>query len=46
MTICLEKSCSFDLLCVTFVTVYQFCVCVLLSHLVLKVGCGVDCINS
>ena len=27
MTTCLGKSCSFGLLCVYFVNVYQFCVC-------------------
>ena len=31
MTTCLGKSCSFGLQCVSFVNVYQFCVCVLLS---------------
>ena len=33
----LGKICSFGLLYVSFVNVYQF-VCVLLSHLVLRVG--------
>ena len=39
MTTCLGKGCSFDLLCVSFVNVYQF-VCVFLSilALVLRVG--------
>ena len=46
MTTCLGKSCSFGLLCVSFVNVYQS-VFVLLSPLVLRVGClGVGCINS
>ena len=27
MTTCIKKSCSFGLLCVSFVYVYQFCVC-------------------
>ena len=27
MTICLEKSCSFGLLCVSFVNFIKFCVC-------------------
>ena len=27
MTTCLGKSCPFDLLCVSFVNVYKFCVC-------------------
>ena len=27
MTTCLENSCSFGLLCVSFVNVYEFCVC-------------------
>ena len=40
MTICLEKSCSFGVLCVAFVKVYQF-VYVLLSRLVLRVGYGI-----
>ena len=39
MTTCLGKSCSFGLLCMTYVNVYEF-VCVLLSLLVLRVGCG------
>ena len=34
------KSCSFDFPCVSFVKVYQF-VCLLLSPLVLRVGCGI-----
>ena len=45
MTTCFGKSCSFDLLCVSFVNVYEL-VCVLLSILVLRVGSGFDCINS
>ena len=40
MTICLEKSCSFGVLCVSFVKGYQFAY-VLLSRLVLRVGCGI-----
>ena len=40
MTVYLEKSCLFGLLCVSFVNVYEF-VCVLLSNLVLRVGCGI-----
>ena len=39
MDTCLGKSCSFGLLCVSFVNVYQS-VCVL-SLLVLRVGCGI-----
>ena len=39
MTTYLEKSCLFGLLCVSYVKVYQF-VCVLLSLLILRVGCG------
>ena len=39
MTTCLGKSCSSDLLCVSFMNIYQF-VCVFLSFLVLRVGCG------
>ena len=39
MTTCLGNSCSFGLLCQFFDNVYQF-VCVLLSLLVLRVGCG------
>ena len=41
----LEKSCSFGLVCVSFVNVYEF-VCVLLSLLILRVGRGIDYINS
>ena len=37
MTTRLGKRCSFGLLCVSFVNVYQF-VCALLSHLVSRVG--------
>ena len=37
MTAYLGKSCSFELLCVSFVNVDQF-VCVLISRLVLRVG--------
>ena len=44
MTTCLGKSCSYGLLCVSFVNIYPF-VCVLLSLLVLRVGVGLDCIN-
>ena len=40
MTTCLGKSCLFHLPCVSFVNVYQF-VCVVLSHLVLRVECGI-----
>ena len=40
MIACLGKICSLDLLCVSLVNIYEF-VCVLLSLLVLKVGCGV-----
>ena len=36
MTTCLEKSCSFDLQCVSFVNVYQI-LCVLLSLLLVVV---------
>ena len=39
MTTCLGKSCSFGLLCVSFVNVNQL-VCVFLSLLVLRVGCA------
>ena len=35
----LEKTCSFGLSCVSFVTFYQF-VCVLLSLMVLGMGCN------
>ena len=45
MTICLGKSWSFDLLCVSFVNVYQF-VCVCFHHLVLQVDVGFDCFSS
>ena len=38
MTTCLRKN---GLLCVSFVNVYQFCVCVLLSPLVFRMGCGI-----
>ena len=38
MTTCVGKSCSFGLLCVSFVNVYEF-VCVLLVRLVLRMGC-------
>ena len=38
MTTCLGKSCSFGLLCVSFVNFYQFG-CVFLSLLILRVGC-------
>ena len=40
MATCLGKSCSFGLLCVSFLNVYEF-VCVPLSRLVLRVGCGI-----
>ena len=36
----LGKSCSFGLLCVSFMNLYQFA-CVLLSLLVLRLGCGI-----
>ena len=39
MTICLGKSCSFGLHCVSFVNVNQF-VCVF-SLLISRVGCGI-----
>ena len=41
LTTCLGKSCSFGLLCMCFVKVYQFCVCVFLSFFILRVGCGI-----
>ena len=41
MATCLGKSCSFDLLCVSFVKVYQSA-CMLLSPLVLRVGCWIS----
>ena len=44
MTTRLETSCSFSLLFVSFVNVYQF-VCVHLSFLVLRVGCGISLYN-
>ena len=44
MTICLGNSCSFGLLCVSFMNVYQF-VCVSFPF-GLMVGCGIDCISS
>ena len=37
---CLGKSCSFGLLCVSFVNVC-LCVCAFASLLVLRVGCGI-----
>ena len=40
MTTYLEKSCSFGLLCMSFLNIYKF-VCVLLSLLVLRVGCEI-----
>ena len=39
MTTCLGNSCSFSLICVSYVIVYQF-IYVLLSLLVWKVECG------
>ena len=46
MTIYMGKSCSFGLLYVSFVNVYQS-VCVFFFLLVLRVGCvGLHCINS
>ena len=47
MTTCLGKSCSFDLLCVSFVGVCQICVCPSFPFGIegrMYVGC--DCINS
>ena len=43
MTTCLGQSCSFGLLCVSFVGVCQIFVRVLLSLLVLVGGGGVGC---
>ena len=40
MTTSLEKNCSFGLMYVSFVNIYQI-VCVLLSRLVLRAGCGI-----
>ena len=40
MTTCLGKSCSFGLLCMSFVNVYDF-VYVLFSLLLFGVGCGI-----
>ena len=40
MTTSLGKNNSFDLLCMLFVNVHDF-VCVLLSVMVLRVGCGI-----
>ena len=40
MTICLGKSCSFGLLCVSFVNVYQF-VCLPLFLMVLRKRRGI-----
>ena len=40
MTTCLGKNCSFSILCMSFVNVYEF-VCVFLSLLALRVGCGI-----
>ena len=40
MTICLGKTCSFRLLCVSFVNVYQF-VGVIISYLALRAGFGI-----
>ena len=45
MTTCLEKSCSFGLLCMSYVNVYKF-VFVLPSLLVLGWDVGFDCISS
>ena len=45
MTTCLAKSCSFSLLCVSFVNVSQF-VCVLFSILVGDWDVGFDCVSS
>ena len=44
MTICLGKSCSFGLPCVSFVNIHHF-VCVLLSF-GFGVGVGLNCITS
>ena len=47
MATCLGKSCTFGLLCVSFVNVYQMFVCD--SHFSLLVSgwdVGYDCINS
>ena len=41
MTTCLGKSCSFGLLRVSFVNVYE-CVCVILSCFVSRVGRGIS----
>ena len=42
MTTCLGKSCSFGLLCVSFVNVYHLCVCLCsFPFWVLRVGCGI-----
>ena len=40
MAACLGKSCSFGLMCLSFVNIYEF-MCVLLFHLVLSVECGI-----
>ena len=45
MTTCLGKSCSFGLLCVPFVKIYEF-ECVLLSLLGLRVKNGIRFIKS
>ena len=45
MTTCLGKSSLFGLLCVSFVSVYQF-VCVVLSHLILRAGSGGSIVDN
>ena len=45
MTIWLGMNCSFVLLGVSFVNLYNF-LCVLLSLLIWRVDVGFDCINS
>ena len=49
MTICLGKSCSFKLLCTSFMNVYEcvcVCVCVLLFLLVFTLGCGISIVSN
>ena len=45
MTTCLEKSFSISLLCVSFVNVYQFCVCPSFPFGIEGGNVGCDCIN-
>ena len=45
MTTCMEKSCLFSLLCVSFVIVLSICMCASFS-LVLRAGMGFDCVSS